>query len=809
MTAQEDMMSGPGLTRTSSLDDLRKIGQQDPLDGEAVNQASLKPKPPCFSQAVQTSAQIKGVRAMSSPLQALDSPKTVSYPYGPPSYGLDAISAWPGGFPPITFGLHRQKSLRWRKVPKVSAEEDKACNEFVASCLQIPSGGLSSDPTSANGNEAGQDGVHPAPEKKSINADAGYPDSVSKPVPALRTISQGIQVSAPGLSILPHQGSFSGLYPHRGGMGWNPYLNPRLFMPGRVSPPACAPGLMPGLVPVSSGMTLTPSSAKVVPASTANDATDDPEEEVAVEPETAGKKAKRINLQKKKGKSGAAQKGGKKKRKKKRRRDSDESSMSEDENYSGDGGLDINVVPLAKRRPRRVPGGNSLESQAVAGLCEKIRSNSTEFEANGRVLRLKQYLRSDVGPAVIDAVLDALHVNTRLEALYIQNFELGMCDSQLDHLTRVLQLGRIWALNVGENFNISLEAWEKFAKCLGSTCVAYMYVSEHHLQHTPLKKDMRDAIRENRQRAPPRDPEVIKHIKNMWFNPRVPEAVTMPAGEVTSDQPVGLLGSMSGTISANGLNPSLLQNSVELLERKVSITDTPQLNEVTPTLPVERGEAVAVKQEDLCANLTAEGCLPKPPAPLQRLTHIPKQENLLEPLGPGQTAVNSALHGEKISIGIPFNGEVKLLGGPLESQEIVYAIDGGPRMQLRSSQKKPRQDGMEELTEAESEDVLAVNTSPVKSECGGGRTTFADMVNAKLIEPGSHKWTVGHEPDVEVTVQPNGCIDYKGTSFHSISSFALAVIRQRNPGRRSCDGWKDVKWNGQKMESLRDAFFKR
>lgn len=39
---------------------------------------------------------------------------------------------------------------------------------------------------------------------------------------------------------------------------------------------------------------------------------------------------------------------------------------------------------------------------------------------------------------------------------------------------------------------------------------------------------------------------------------------------------------------------------------------------------------------------------------------------------------------------------------------------------------------------------------------GGGRTTFADMVIANLIKPGMHKWTVGHEPDVEVNVRPTG-----------------------------------------------------
>ena len=52
-----------------------------------------------------------------------------------------------------------------------------------------------------------------------------------------------------------------------------------------------------------------------------------------------------------------------------------------------------------------------------------IRANSREFQADGRVLRLKQYVSSDVRPSHIDAILDALAANTRVEVLYIQNFE--------------------------------------------------------------------------------------------------------------------------------------------------------------------------------------------------------------------------------------------------------------------------------------------------------------------------------------------------------------------------------------------------
>lgn len=224
----------------------------------------------------------------------------------------------------------------------------------------------------------------------------------------------------------------------------------------------------------------------------------------------------------------------------------------------------------------RAAGGagsrDPLSSPHFRNLLAMIRGSSQEFEAQGRVLRLRQYLRSDVKPQVggsasvppealrcragrclppgccqvpssprpagaaqrpppaaafkrpvadatatqvLDAVLEALEANTRVEALYCQNFEQvrlqasasgqpaaacapprdretflrrllcccaaapcpkpraasqppswlpsrhlfaarpclqGMLDAQLDRLARLLRRRRIWAVNVGENF---------------------------------------------------------------------------------------------------------------------------------------------------------------------------------------------------------------------------------------------------------------------------------------------------------------------------------------------------------------------
>ena len=74
------------------------------------------------------------------------------------------------------------------------------------------------------------------------------------------------------------------------------------------------------------------------------------------------------------------------------------------------------------------PGASDMpmcvQSEPFRKLLAMIRDNSTEFQAEGRILRLKNYMRADAQPAEIDAVIEALEHNSRVEALYIQNFEM-------------------------------------------------------------------------------------------------------------------------------------------------------------------------------------------------------------------------------------------------------------------------------------------------------------------------------------------------------------------------------------------------
>lgn len=64
-----------------------------------------------------------------------------------------------------------------------------------------------------------------------------------------------------------------------------------------------------------------------------------------------------------------------------------------------------------------------LQHPAFQRFMHMIRTNSRRFEAAGRILRLKQYMVSDANCAMIEAVIGALAKNSRVQALYIQNFE--------------------------------------------------------------------------------------------------------------------------------------------------------------------------------------------------------------------------------------------------------------------------------------------------------------------------------------------------------------------------------------------------
>jgi hypothetical protein len=86
-----------------------------------------------------------------------------------------------------------------------------------------------------------------------------------------------------------------------------------------------------------------------------------------------------------------------------------------------------------------------------------VRPLLQDFDCGGKVLRLKRYIPPGASPQMLNLLIDALAHNLHVEVLYIQNFEHGFFDKQLERLTEVLKLRRIWGLNVGENFGVSLK----------------------------------------------------------------------------------------------------------------------------------------------------------------------------------------------------------------------------------------------------------------------------------------------------------------------------------------------------------------
>lgn len=101
----------------------------------------------------------------------------------------------------------------------------------------------------------------------------------------------------------------------------------------------------------------------------------------------------------------------------------------------------------------------------------------------------------------------------------------------------------------------------------------------------------------------------------------------------------------------------------------------------------------------------------------------------------------------------------------------------------------------------------AIRATSARTEMKG-RPSFAELVSSGIMNPGLHKFSVGHT-DVTATVGEDGAINYDGCRYRAVSKFALTVLRTRNPARQSCDGWKEVSWNGEKLDKLRILCLRR
>ena len=113
--------------------------------------------------------------------------------------------------------------------------------------------------------------------------------------------------------------------------------------------------------------------------------------------------------------------------------------------------LRVRGRPYPSARPLKAKDHHFADPPTATELPPRLANNTLDCDAGGK-FSARRFHQVQRGSPVINVVLDALKTNTKIEALYIQNFEDGFFDEQLERLTEVLKLKRIWCLNVGENF---------------------------------------------------------------------------------------------------------------------------------------------------------------------------------------------------------------------------------------------------------------------------------------------------------------------------------------------------------------------
>lgn len=173
---------------------------------------------------------------------------------------------------------------------------------------------------------------------------------------------------------------------------------------------------------------------------------------------------------------------------------------------------DVEVV----RRSKRDPAKAHLEKGDVKTLLQKIRQNHSDTV----ILKLKDHLMSDINSVVLDEIILTLHSNKVCQALYFQNLSKAMNDEQLGALIALLKKKKIWCMNLGENYNVSITGWTTFCNLLPGTFVTHLYVSEHVIS-IDLKNKIRANIRENRKKHDKHcslsNIQVIERCTNMWW----------------------------------------------------------------------------------------------------------------------------------------------------------------------------------------------------------------------------------------------------------------------------------------------------
>jgi hypothetical protein len=127
----------------------------------------------------------------------------------------------------------------------------------------------------------------------------------------------------------------------------------------------------------------------------------------------------------------------------------------------------------------------------------------------------------------VEAVIEALASNTKIQVLYFQGYGMGMRAPQLAKLTQVLERPDcgVWAMNIGESPRVSDEAWWTFCDRLPHTKLGVLFAEPNHLPNG-VKPKMIKALRSNRIRDQlhnlqehPENEHEVKNADKMWWHP--------------------------------------------------------------------------------------------------------------------------------------------------------------------------------------------------------------------------------------------------------------------------------------------------
>jgi len=182
---------------------------------------------------------------------------------------------------------------------------------------------------------------------------------------------------------------------------------------------------------------------------------------------------------------------------------------------------DVNSLDTSAfvRRSNRNPDIPMISRPDVMSMLAKIKGNHPSTV----IFKAKDHLRSPVTPTVFSEIISALMENTVCQALYIQNMGNAIRDEQMTELMNLLQnKSNLWAVNIGENYEVTKKGWNEMCDLLPNTNVTHLYVSEHII-HLDLKNKMRMHIRANRKKhtlhSALQNIRVIEQVTHMWWNP--------------------------------------------------------------------------------------------------------------------------------------------------------------------------------------------------------------------------------------------------------------------------------------------------